>query len=532
VRVHLISPNYLSFGIGVVTPRWMFVIAAATPRQYGDPHLVDESLEPLDPSQIQAGDVVGIGIHTANAYRGYQIGRVARERGAYVVFGGIHSTLYPEEAYEHGGAHAVVRGDGDAVWSRVLADCANGGPKRLYEGGLIEAGQFLPARWDLLPPNAYMWGSVQTVRGCPKHCSFCSVWKTDGQRPRQRASDPIIEEIVELRRRGYSFILLADDNFYPVTLEDLRLAERQNNPGRLAELRALRRERFELMARLAQMPRGTYFFTQITMEAADDLEFLEAMRKARIKGALVGVESVTAEGLKAVYKDFNSAGDELVRRLRAFRENQIHVLGSFIFGLPTDRPETFQLTAEVAKESEMAFAQFVLLRPYPGTVDFQRWEKKLQESGAQVAGVPLSRYWLIPDRIRPRLYTEHPQMSAGEILGHTKTVWENFYSLPVVWKRSRVAKKLRSRLAFTLISKLYLHMFANTGIATDSARTNRAATWARWLAKPCLRLFRTKPMPDLQVPPVPPELLADASQPGDGSSAGPSGPLLNIKLDS
>ena len=154
-----------------------------------------------------------------------------------------------------------------------------------------------------------MWASVQTVRGCPKHCSFCSVWRTDGQRPRQRTSDVVIEEIVQLRRLGFRFIALADDNFYPVTLTDLRLAEQQNNTDRLNELKAIRAERFELMARLAQLPADTIFFTQITMEAAEDTEFLDAMRKANIKGALVGVESVTPEGLKDVYKEFNASGD-------------------------------------------------------------------------------------------------------------------------------------------------------------------------------------------------------------------------------
>jgi len=180
MRVHLINPSDVSFGTAVITPRWLYVLAAATPESYGNPSLVDETLAAVDPACIQAGDVVGIGIHTANALRGYKIGTIARARGAYVVFGGIHATIYPNEALELGGAHAVVKGDGDVVWSRVLSDCSRGTPLPVYEGGRIEAASFLPARWGLVPRKSYMWASVQTVRGCPKHCSFCSVWRTDG----------------------------------------------------------------------------------------------------------------------------------------------------------------------------------------------------------------------------------------------------------------------------------------------------------------------------------------------------------------
>ena len=130
------------------------------------------------------------------------------------------------------------------------------------------------------------------------------------------------------------------------------------------------------MAQLAQLPEDMVFFTQITMEAAEDPEFLDAMRRARIRGALVGVESVTPEGLKAVYKDFNVAGEALVERLQAFREHGVHVLGSFIFGLPTDTPDTFDATADLAQRAGVPFAQFVMLTPLPGTVDFAKWEQR------------------------------------------------------------------------------------------------------------------------------------------------------------
>jgi radical SAM superfamily enzyme YgiQ (UPF0313 family) len=500
MKVHIVNPSDSSFGIAVITPRWLYVIAAATPNAFGDPELCDETLHQLDTSRIQAGDIVGIGIHTGNALRGYAVGRLARARGAWVVFGGIHATLYPDEPFERGDAHAVVRGDGDVAWARVLEDCASGQPQRVYEGGRVEATDFKPARWDLLPPDRYMWASVQTVRGCPKHCSFCSVWRTDGQRPRQRSTDVVVQEIVELRRKGFRFIALADDNFYPVSLTDLKLAERQGNEQKLTQLRAIRDERFELMQRLAELPEDMNFFTQITMEAAEDEQFLTAMRQARIKGALVGVEAVTPEGLKAVYKDFNDSGEDLVHRLQTFRRHGVHVLGSFIFGLPSDREHTFDATLEVAQRAGLTFAQFVMLTPFPGTVDFERWEKAQGEHVPTVAGVPLTRYWLVPPELRPKMFMPHPTMSSEELRRRTQGVWDSFYSLGSVWKRSNCASSFKARLALIFISKLYRQMYANTGIATDSARRNRATTMARWLAKPCHRLFKAKPMPELQVP--------------------------------
>ena len=501
MRVHLVNPSDVAFGTGVITPRWLFVLAAATPPLYGDPQIVDETLESLRLETIEPGDVVGISIHTANALRGLEVGRLARERGAWVVFGGIHASLFPEEARELGGAHAVVTGDGDVVWASVLADCVQGVPQPVYDGGRISADRFLPARWDLMKRDGYMWASVQTVRGCAKHCSFCSVWRTDGQRPRQRSGDAVIQEIVELRRLGFRFIALADDNFYPVTFSDIALAERQNATERVEELRHLREERFEFMERLSELPPDMIFFTQITMEAAEDPKFLDAMQKARIRGALVGVEAVTEEGLKSVYKDFNLSGDNLVERLRVFKRHGVHVLGSFIFGLETDRADTFEATAALAKKAELTFAQFVTMTPFPGTIDFNRWEQAVGDKD-KVAGIPITRYWLIPGHLRPKLYTEHPTMSPDEIRARTQGVWDNYYSLSEIWKRAGCVKALKSRLAFVLISKLYRQMYANTGIATDSARREAANRWVRRIAPLCRRLFQAKPMPDLQMPAV------------------------------
>ena len=253
MTVHLVNPSHLSFGVGVITPRWLFVLAAATPLSIRATRITDETLEPLRHGRRAAGDVVGIGIHTGNALRGYEIGDARESRGATVVFGGIHATLYPDEAQSSAARTRSSRATATSCgrWCSTTRRAALVKPitRRTRRGR-----SFVAARWDLLPQGRYMWGSVQTVRGCPKHCSFCSVWRTDGQKPRQRGVDAVVDEIVELRRRGFRFIALADDNFYPVTLADLAMAERQHNAARLEQLRAMRAERFELMERLAELP--------------------------------------------------------------------------------------------------------------------------------------------------------------------------------------------------------------------------------------------------------------------------------------
>src|SRR5215467_12247323 len=169
------------------------------------------------------------------------------------------------------------------------------------------------------------------------------------------------------------------------------------------------------MARLAELPPDLTFFTQITMESAEDPEFLEAMRAARIRGALVGVEAVSAEGLKGVFKDFNCSGDNLIERLQQFRKHGVHVLGSFIFGLATDRADTFEATLNLAHNAGLTFAQFVMLTPFAGTVDFERWEKAFGADVPKVTDPPSNRYWLIPPDQQPKMSKNQPTMNSEEL---------------------------------------------------------------------------------------------------------------------
>ena len=222
------------------------------------------------------------------------------------------------------------------------------------------------------------------------------------------------------------------------------------------------------------------------------------MRKANIKGALVGVESVTPAGLKDIYKDFNFAGEELVERLQAFRKHGVHVLGSFIFGLPSDRPETFEATAELAQRADVTFAQFVMLTPFPAPSISNAGKSRWTKEGTRRRHPDYAA--LADPQAHVRRCIAASGDDAGRIRDRTQGVWDEFYSLGNIWKRSTLHADDARRLAFVLISKLYRQMYANTGIATDSARVSRAEKWARAVAPPTRKLFAAPPMPELQVP--------------------------------
>src|SRR4030095_7113187 len=141
---------------------------------------------------------------------------------------------------------------------------------------------------------------------------------------------------------------------------------------------------------------------------------LDPRRRAHIKGARVGVEAVTPEGLKDVYKGFNESGESLVERLQAFRARGVHVLGSFIFGLPSDREATFDATLSVAERADLTFAQFVMLTPFPGTLAFAAWEKSLGTDPPLVGDIPVTRHWLIPHGRLSHIYMKPPAMTAHQ----------------------------------------------------------------------------------------------------------------------
>ena len=495
-KVILVNPANASVGYSVITPRWLYVIAGATPVEFaGDPVIIDEPIKAFDAEKVGPGDVVGVGIHTGNCRPGYRVVREAKKRGATVVVGGVHGTIFPEEPLEMG-ADAVVKGNADLIWKDILEDIHLGRLKRMYDGGRVPGELMVKARWDLLDPSKYLMGCIQTVAGCPENCSFCSVWVTDGRTPRLHHNSQIIEEANELYGMGLRYVFFSDDNFTPATLA--RIA-RETNPATRANLERVREQRLQLFDEYDKAgPPALYGFTQMTAECVSDDEYMDAMyRKMRLRGALIGVESFTEEGLKNVNKTWNPVGQKMAEAIQKIQSHGIMVLASIIGGLESDTLSTLRTMRQFAKASGTAFAQFPLYSVYPGTKDYHEmmrdWKNREQPDYVPKHAVQIvrERFWL--DYDHTDVAVKHPLIATEDLMKESQQSWSTFYSLKEILGRTRNGPMSTLPVGAKVVYAVACLVFASLypgGIAADNVRKTKLGLFARLSMRAAIRLTR------------------------------------------
>ena len=489
-KVVLVNPAMSTLGYSVITPRWLFVMAQATPVELvGDPVLVDEAIQAFAPGAVHPGDIVGIGISTGNCLAGYRILTEAKSRGATVIMGGIHPTIFPDEPLEMG-ADAVVTGNGDVVWSQAIKDALEGKLQRRYVGGRVPGDVLLKARWSLLDPRHYMFPAVQTVAGCPENCSFCSVWVTDGRQPRQRLTSKIIEEVNELYELGFRYIIFADDNFNPATLG--RIA-REPSPQKRRQLEQIREERLRFFDEFNRsVPQNLFAFTQMTTEVASDEEYLAAMyHKARVRVALIGIETFSEESLKSANKQWNPTGQKMVETIQKIQDAGILVLSSIICGLEPDTVQTIRTMRHFALESGSVLAQFTIYHPYPGTKDFYEMIGD-KRSRLKPNFVPKHKTQLREERFWLKAMNEvdpvaHANIGRDDLLAENKKCWDAFYSLKEVLRRARRGR-LRSwpwvgKFVYLLLCLAFKRIYGGQGMAADGVRSRRLGRTTKTIIK-------------------------------------------------
>jgi radical SAM superfamily enzyme YgiQ (UPF0313 family) len=502
-KVILVNPSTFTAGYSFITPRWLFVLAQATPADLiGDPVIVDEAVEKLDAGLVRPGDIVGVGITSGTCLAGYRVVREAKSKGATVIVGGIHATLFPDEPLEMG-ADAVVTGNGDVVWRQVVEDALARRLRKHYHGGRVPGDAMLKARWDLLDPAKYMFPTVQTVAGCPENCNFCSVWVVDGRQPRQRPTNSIIEEVEELSGLGFRYIAFADDNFNPATLG--RIA-REPSAQKRKELERVREDRLRFFAEYGRrIPKTVSAITQMTAEVIDDEEYFSAMyEQVQIRAALIGVESFSEEGLATANKSANSAGRNMVETIRRFQERGIIVMSSIISGLESDTVQTLETMRRFANDSGSLLAQFTFYSPYPGSKDYFEMVRDKENAG-RADFTPKHKTQLLRDRfwltaLKPADFLQHPHMSREELIAENKKCWDTFYSWRETWKRTKggylKSRPLSARIAYVCFCLAFKRIYAGHGTSAADVRRKRMGLTTRLIVKLGVgvytRIFRRK----------------------------------------
>lgn len=191
-------------------PLGLGIIAALTPHNW-QVEIVDENFAPF---KFQEADLVGLTAFTANVCRAYEISSLYRKKGIPTVLGGIHASMCPEEALQY--ADAIAIGEAESVWANVISDFEAGKMQELYKGDWLDLQEMPQPRRDLFHPN-YMFGSVQTSRGCPMNCEFCSVTVFNGHKYRKRLVDAVLDELQTIPQKMVFFV---DDNIIGFGKED------------------------------------------------------------------------------------------------------------------------------------------------------------------------------------------------------------------------------------------------------------------------------------------------------------------------
>ena len=435
MRLTLINPsNPLVSIVRVRENRWnryrvwkplnLMVLAALTSPEW-EVSIIDENLGVPDYRAMPRPDLVGITAFTSQANRAYEAAASFRSLGVPVVMGGIHATTCADEVMER--VDAVVTGEAESVWRQVLADVQHGGLQRRYDGDRLELNDVPPARHDLLPAG-YFFGAIQTTRGCPLSCSFCSVTAVSGARYRQRPIADVVREFRLIREHG---VLVVDDNLIGTRPEHLARAK-------------------DLFRAMAEADLRKEWIAQVTINFADDEELMALAARAGCRGVFIGFESTTPEGLVEVGKKFNLQGGRDFRAsVRRIQRHRILVVGSFVIGLDTDGPGIGSRVAGTAGRYGLDMLNVLLLTPLPGT---RLWDQMTAEDrivlnefpddwAHYTLGFPVSRY---------------RHLSVEESIEEVDTCNRDFYSMRRVlrrvgrglWGRRQPLRSLVSNLAY------------------------------------------------------------------------------------
>jgi radical SAM superfamily enzyme YgiQ (UPF0313 family) len=414
MRLYLINPsNPLVSMVKAKENRWnryrvwkplsLMVLAGLTPPEW-EILIVDENLDAPDYPAMPRPDVVGITAFTSQANRAYKVATHFQRLGVPVIMGGIHATMCVDEVNTR--VDSVVTGEAEGIWPQVLEDARHGSLKRRYDGGFAEINDVPFARHDLLA-TGYACGAIQTTRGCPLNCSFCSVTAFNGAHYRQRPIPDVVREFQSVREKR---VLVVDDNLIGTHPEHIARAK-------------------DLFRAMAQANLRKEWIAQATINFADDEELLALAAKAGCSGVFIGFESPTPEGLRELGKKFNLLkGRDFRASVRRIQRHHILVAGSFIIGLDIDEPGIGKRIAEVANQYGVDYLNALFLTPLPGT---RLWDQMKSEGRIALDTFPEDwKYYTLTFPV-----ARYKHLSLDSIIQEMISCNRKYYSMPYILRR-------------------------------------------------------------------------------------------------
>jgi len=345
MKVLLVSPvrdPHKFTNKGILIPQLaLFILEGLTPKKH-EVKIVEEEYMELD--MDEECDVVAISILTSNAYRGYRIADAFREKGKIVVIGGIHPSLLPDEALEH--ADAVVIGEAEGVWEKILEDIESGNLQERYHEPNPDLDRYIPKDFSTLSKKRmYNLVPLQTSRGCPYNCDFCCVTDIFGKKITLIPVKHIVRDIKESGARNFIFL---DDNI----IGNQKYA----------------RELFT-----ALIPLKIRWVGQSSISFARNIEIMKLAKKSGCKGLFIGLESVLETNTNK-YKKLKSLEDTQ-QSIKKMLKMGILIQASVIFGFDEDTHETFGETIKFLVKNRISLASINALTPYPGTRVFKNFKE-------------------------------------------------------------------------------------------------------------------------------------------------------------
>lgn len=356
-------------------------------------------------------DIVAVTGMTQQITRAYAIADEFRKRGACVVIGGIHATIMPDEAQQH--ADTVFRGEGELIWPLFLEEYLKGTHKQRYENkSVIDLSCSPVPDYAILDKSLYKSYSIQTTRGCPRSCNYCTLPIMYGRTYRHKSVAQVVREIEAVQRIGKdTFIFFVDDNMF---------INREYSKKLLAKIKAM----------------DITWGTQTDISVADDEELLKMLYASGCHWLFIGFENTTKQGLSYLDEQKWKADKLEVYEssIERIHRNGINIWGSFMFGGDNDTKSVFEETLDFTLRNELYSGSFTILTPLPGT----RLYRQMEQQG-RIIDHDWSRYTFWDVVFRPK------HMTPDELAKGVLWVYDQFYSPQNVTKRaSGIRKRLRS----------------------------------------------------------------------------------------